>query len=156
MLSKIAMSVLVAAGLMGPAHAESSNGVKVGMLTCNVDSGWGLIFGSTRDLKCTFQSGRGTERYTGHISKFGVDIGYKQAGVIVWAVFAPSADVAAGALAGDFGGATASATVGIGAGANVLVGGFNRSISLQPVSFEGSTGLNVAAGIASLTLKAAP
>ena len=57
-----------------------------------------------------------------------------------------------GALAGAYAGATASATVGVGAGANVLVGGFNRSITLQPVSIEGNTGLNVAAGIGEITL----
>ena len=38
----------------------------------------------------------------------------------------------------------ASATVGVGLGANVLVGGSGNSIALQPVSIEGTTGLNVA------------
>ena len=135
-------------------YAQSDAGVKVGMLSCNVSSGWGVIFGSTRDLKCTYQPVKGaTEHYFGHISKFGVDIGYTQGGVMVWAVLAPSSDVAPGALSGEYVGATASATVGVGAGVNALVGGLNRSISLQPVSIEGNTGLNVAGGVASMTLK---
>ncbi|MGA8549319.1 MAG: DUF992 domain-containing protein, partial [Stellaceae bacterium] len=84
---------------------------------------------------------------------FGVDIGYTQGGVLVWAVFAPTANVAPGVLAGSYIGATGSATVGVGAGANVLIGGSNRTISLQPVSIEGNTGLNIAAGIGAISLR---
>ncbi|HVN28465.1 MAG TPA: DUF992 domain-containing protein, partial [Candidatus Binataceae bacterium] len=87
------------------------------------------------------------------ISKFGADIGYLKSAVILWAVAAPSNDLKAGALAGDYGGATASVALGAGAGANVLVGGFHHSIALQPVSFEGQNGLNIAAGVAALSLK---
>ena len=136
--------------------AEAAEGVKAGVLTCNVASGWGMIFGSTKDLNCSYDAGNGKiERYTGEIRKFGVDIGYSGSGVIVWGVVAPSTNVAPGALAGDYTGATGSAAVGVGVGANVLFGGFKNSISLQPVSIEGMKGLNVAGGIASMTLKAA-
>ena len=93
------------------------------------------------------------EHYTGHISKFGVDIGYTQAGIMVWAVFAPASAPTSGALDGDYAGATASATVGVGVGANALAGGFQNSVALQPVSIEGNTGLNIAAGVAGLTLR---
>ena len=82
-----------------------------------------------------------------------MDIGYLNAAVMVWAVFAPTADLKPGSLAGDYAGVSGSATVGVGVGANVLVGGSNNSFSLQPVSIEGSTGLNVAAGIASMSLE---
>ena len=88
-------------------------------------------------------------------SKFGVDIGYTNGGVLIWGVFAPTTNMARGALAGSYAGATGSATVGVGVGANVLIGGSNRSISLQPVSIEGNTGLNVAAGIGAITLRLA-
>jgi len=146
--------VAIAATLGSTASQAQDAGVKVGMLSCNVSSGWGVIFGSTRELKCIYQPVKGrTEHYFGHISKFGVDIGYTQGGVMVWAVLAPSSDVAPGALSGQYVGATASATVGVGAGVNALVGGLNRSISLQPVSIEGNTGLNVAGGVASMTLR---
>ena len=97
-----------------------------------------------------------SEHYVGTVSKFGVDIGYTEGGVLVWGVFAPSSDVRAGALQGDYAGATASATVGVGLGANVLIGGLDKSIALQPVSVEGNRGLNVAAGIGAISLKSSP
>jgi hypothetical protein len=135
----------------------AESGVKAGILTCNVDSGWGFVFGSSRKLKCNYSHDHGSlEQYTGEIKKFGADIGYNNGGVIAWAVFAPTSDVGKGALAGDYGGVTGSAAVGVGVGANVLVGGFQRSFSLQPLSVEGFTGLNVAGGIAAVTLTYVP
>jgi hypothetical protein len=137
-----------------PARAAT---VDAGILTCNVDSGWGFIFGSSRELRCVYSPRAGVaEHYSGKISKFGVDIGYLQNAVILWGVVAPTLDLAPGALAGNYGGVTGGATVGLGAGANVLIGGSNQSISLQPVSIEGNKGLNVAAGIASLSLQYQP
>jgi hypothetical protein len=116
----------------------------------------GFVFGSSKDLDCLFVRPDGVgERYVGTINKYGVDLGFTKEAQIVWLVFAPGA-VAKGALAGDYGGATASATVGAGVGANVLLGGSNKQITLQPVSVEGSAGLNVAAGVAAVTLKPAP
>ena len=140
------------AGSGTPALAQGN--VQVGTLSCNVAGGWGFVFGSSKSVRCSFaRAGGQQERYAGTINKFGVDIGYTQGGVLVWGVFAPSGSVAPGALSGNYVGATGSATVGVGAGANVLVGGSNRTISLQPVSVEGNTGLNVAAGIGSITLR---
>jgi hypothetical protein len=140
------------------ASAEAApHGVKVGQLTCGVASGWGFVFGSSKDLHCVFrQSDRSPVHYTGAISKFGVDIGYTEGGVLVWDVVAPTSDMHPGSLDGDYVGATASATVVVGAGANVLVGGFDKSIDLQPLSVQGNEGLNVAAGIGSISLKYTP
>jgi len=151
-------TAIAVAGLAiaGTANA-APHGVKVGELTCNVASGWGFVFGSSKDLHCTYRpSNHPREHYVGSISKFGVDIGYTDGGILVWGVFAPASDVRAGALEGDYAGASASATVGVGLGANVLVGGLDKSIALQPLSFEGNKGLNVAAGIGSISLKSAP
>lgn len=141
----------LAIGAVSPVQAA---GVKVGVLSCNIDSGWGFILGSSKDMRCNFvpNGGRG-EHYSGTVSKIGVDIGYTQGGVIIWNVIAPSSDLRPGALEGGYGGVTAGATVGVGLGANVLVGGFDKSISLQPISIEGNTGLNVAAGIGTMNLK---
>ncbi len=152
----VAGLALVALALAAPARAQTT--VKTGMITCHVSSGWGFVFGSTRDLRCTYTATGGghVENYTGTISKFGVDIGYLQSGVIVWAVLAPSADLAPGALAGDYGGVTAGVSASVGASANVLIGGSTKSISLQPVSVEGDKGINVAAGIAAISLKYEP
>ena len=139
----------------GPAQAQG--GVQVGTLTCNVAAGWGFVFGSSKEVRCTFaRAGGPPEHYAGAINKFGVDIGYTQGGVLVWGVFAPTANLAPGALSGNYVGATGSATVGVGAGANVLLGGSNRTISLQPLSIEGNTGLNVAAGIGAMNLRYQP
>jgi Protein of unknown function (DUF992) len=156
------IKLCVAIGLAGlvaslSTAAQAQSGVRVGTLTCQVASGWGFVFGSSKSLHCTFAPAPGrTEFYAGTINKFGVDIGYTQGGVLVWAVFAPTANLAPGALNGNYVGATGSATVGVGAGANVLIGGSNSTISLQPVSVEGNTGLNVAAGIGSISLRYQP
>ena len=149
-------AVLGALALATPAQA-AKHGVKVGELTCSVASGWGFVFGSSKDLRCVFrQSHRNAVHYSGSISKFGVDIGYTEGGVLVWEVIAPTSDVRPGALEGDYVGVSASATAGVGVGANVLVGGFDKSFSLQPLSVSGNRGLNVAAGVGSITLKYAP
>src|SRR5690242_11718503 len=115
-------TMLAAAGLaLGTlavqAPAQADVGVRTGLLTCHVASGWGFVFGSTRDLNCTYTSvdGKKVGKYKGTISKFGVDIGYLQSGVLAWAVLAPSTDVNPNALAGDYGGLTAGATAGVGA-----------------------------------------
>ncbi|MEI9993317.1 MAG: DUF992 domain-containing protein [Rhizomicrobium sp.] len=158
---KLSIGLLGAVGLaalaaVAPAQA-APHGVNVGTLTCNVASGWGFVFGSSKDLHCTFrQNDRRAEHYTGTISKFGVDVGYTEGGVLVWGVVAPSSDTRPGALDGDYVGATASATVGLGLGANVLVGGFDQSFALQPLSVSGDRGLNVAAGVGSISLAHTP
>lgn len=143
-----------AAGFALPADAA---GVKVGALTCHVASGWGFVFGSTKDIRCTYAPNKGVpERYSGEIKKFGVDIGYTEDGVLVWGVVAPTSSLKPGSLEGDYAGATASATLGVGVGANALIGGFDKSIALQPLSVEGNKGLNVAGGIGALSLHFVP
>jgi hypothetical protein len=145
---------LAAAASLAIATSASADpsGVKAGVLSCDVSGGWGFVFGSSKDMNCTFSPAAGEpERYVGTINKYGVDVGYTRGGVMVWAVFAPGS-LTPGALAGNYGGVTAGAAVGIGANAHALVGGSNNSVSLQPLSIEGQTGLNVAAGVAGVTL----
>lgn len=151
-------AVLLACGILAPERGALAQqaGVNAGILTCNVEGGWGFVFGSSRALRCQYSTPGHAERYSGQISKFGVDIGYLAGAVMVWNVIAPTANLAPGTLAGTYGGATGSATVGVGAAANVLVGGSGQTVTLQPVSIEGNTGLNVAAGIAALTLNYVP
>jgi len=147
-----AAAAVLIAGTAQQAWSQSA-GVAAGSLTCNADSGWGFVIGSTTDLKCTYTDGGGRiEHYTGKITKLGVDIGYHGAGVLVWAVVAPSTNPSKAALAGAYVGVTAGATAGAGVSGNALVGGFERSITLQPLSVGGETGLNVAAGLAGLSL----
>ena len=112
----------------------------------------GTARASTHELKCSYSHDRGTvERYVGHIHKFDVDIGYQSAGVIVWTVVASTANIGKSTFTGDYGGVSGGASVGVGAGANVLIGGFKQSIALQPISTEETTGLNVAARIVQVT-----
>lgn len=137
--------------------AEAQGGVQIGVLTCNVSAGWGFVFGSSRSLRCTFSPRPGfAAHYVGTISKYGVDIGYLQGAVMVWGVIAPTTRMSPGALAGNYVGVSGGASVGVGASANVLIGGSGRSITLQPVSIQGDAGLNVAAGIAAMTLRYVP
>ena len=160
MLKKLAVAISalgMAAGAFALETPAQAQAVKAGVLTCNVSGGFGFILGSSRAVNCTFAPGGGPpQHYAGAINKFGVDIGYVQGGVLIWAVLAPTTNPAPGSLAGTFVGATASATVGVGVGANVLVGGSGNSISLQPISIEGNTGLNVAGGVAEMTLTFQP
>jgi hypothetical protein len=151
-LALLATGSIVAGTAAFGTSAQAQGGVTAGVLTCNVSSGFGFIFGSSRELRCVYSTTG--EHYVGHISKYGVDIGYTKGAVMVWTVLAPTSDLAPGALAGHYGGATAGATVGVGISANALIGGSHRTITLQPLSIEGNQGLNVAAGIAEVTLHA--
>ncbi len=158
MMSKVrlaAVAVFVAAGLTG-APAWSQTGMKAGALTCDVASGWGFVVASSRDLKCTYvNEGGTTEHYTGEITKIGVDIGYHGGGIMGWAVLAPTQNLGKGALAGTYVGVTAGVAAGAGVSGNLLVGGSDKTISLQPLTVEGLVGINVAAGVAGITLKTA-
>jgi hypothetical protein len=150
--SVLFLSALGAAMALGAAaHADPV--VKAGVLSCDVEGGWGLVVTSTRDLECTFAGADGRrDDYRGTITKIGVDVGYHSAGVIIWAVVAPS-EPGPGALAGHYGGVSGSAAAGVGAGANVLVGGSGSTVTLQPASIEGDTGLNLAGGITGIDLQ---
>ena len=144
---------LALSALATPQARAQGTAVRAGYLTCHVSSGWGFIFGSSRSLNCAYAMQPGyTEYYSGSVTRFGADIGFLSSAVMLWAVLAPTTNLGQGALAGTYGGATASAAVGVGAGANVLVGGFQHSIALQPVSIEGQNGLNIAAGVMALNL----
>ena len=152
----IILGVTVLAAMALPTARPQAAGMQAGMLSCNVASGWGFVLASWRDLKCVYSpASRPPEHYSGKIAKYGVDIGYVESSVIMWAVIATT-DLKPGSLGGTYVGVTGGAAVGFGGGANVLVGGFNNSVSLQPVSVEGSMGVNVAGGIASITIAPGP
>ena len=156
-LSALAVLAVVAAvASPTPSMAQSRERTKAGTLTCDISAGIGLIITSKKEVTCMFTPSQPGPRevYTGSITKFGLDIGATTGGEMVWAVYAPT-NRRFGALAGHYGGASAEATVGAGLGANVLVGGSDHTVTLQPVSVQGQTGLNVAAGVAGLDLRPA-
>ena len=131
------------------------DGVRIGFLTCDISGGVGYVVGSAKSADCTFSSTMGSEpldHYSGVIRKMGVDLGFTSKAKLVWAVFAPTAGYYQGSLGGLYQGATAEATVGVGVGANILVGGTAGSIQLQTVSVQGQVGLNLAATGTSVTL----
>lgn len=156
--TRIAAAVALALAIGGDAMPGSAaeGGVKAGYLRCDVEGNVSFIFGSSRDVVCAYtpDGTKRTDRYRGEIKQFGVDIGYQESGVILWGVIAPTADIGPGALAGDYGGLSADVAAGYGVGANALLGGSNKSIVLQPLSVEGIKGINIAAGIGILTLRA--
>ena len=154
-VSSTLFGVLVVSALAVAAPGAEAAGVKLGVLNCHVDGGVGFVIGSSKDVDCIFHRSNGrNEHYKGSIGKLGVDIGITDETVVGWLVFAPGL-TRPGSLKGSYTGASAEATVGIGLGANVLVGGFRQSINLQPLSLQAQTGLNIAAGIASLHLRPA-
>ena len=156
LLSAVAATTIAAAVALPIPVAAQASRTKVGTLTCDISGGIGLIITSKKDLTCMFTPSQPGPRevYVGSITKFGLDLGVTAGGEMVWSVYAPTTRKF-GALAGDYGGATAEATVGAGLGANVLVGGSDRTVALQPVSVQGQAGLNVAAGVAELRLRPA-
>lgn len=152
-LTKTFATCAIFTALAVPAVAQQAAPTKVGALTCDISAGIGMIITSKKQVTCMFtpSAGGAKEVYAGSITKFGLDLGVTTGGEMVWAVYAPTSKQIA-ALAGNYTGASAEATVGAGLGANVLVGGSNRTISLQPVSVQGQAGLNLAVGVAGLEL----
>lgn len=148
----IAASALAFAA--APASAQSR--VQVGVLTCHIAPTMSFIIGSVRELQCTLApSRRGGPKgtYTGTVRRFGLDIGVSGQGTMVWTVMAPTDKVGRKDLRGTYVGASTNVALGVGLGANVLVGGSNNTIALQPLSIEGQTGFNLALGVAELTLR---
>ena len=141
----------VAAGATIPADAQPRR-VQVGTLACSISAGVGLVVASQRNVSYNFQPDGGPpEAYTGTMTRVGVDVGFTTGGAMVWGVFADT-NRYAGMLSGTYAGATAEATIAAGLGANVLVGGSNQSVALQPLSVQGQVGLNIAAGVGALEL----
>jgi hypothetical protein len=145
---------LFAAGILAAPVIASAAQADVGKLDCNVSKGIGVIVGSKQSVDCTFtpNGGRPSQHYIGTITDFGLDVGTVKKGRLIWSVFNVTREPIAG-LQGSYAGATASASVGVGGGANVLVGGTNKTVSLQPVSLEGDIGVNLAVGVAALKLQ---
>jgi hypothetical protein len=148
------LAAAILAVTLAPA-SQAAEQVKTGQLTCEVSAGLGAIVASSKDMTCRYIPIRGRhEVYHGRIGKFGLDIGGTDRGTLTWDVFAPNARLPRRALAGDYGGFGADATIGVGVGASSMMGGMNHEISLQPVSVQTPNGLDFAAGVTSMQLVA--
>lgn len=141
--------------LVGSVSAQARQPLRVGGLTCNTGPRVGLVLGSRQDMRCVFSaSGTGHQyTYTGTIRRIGLDVGVTRGGTLFWAVFARNSQIGRGTLRGNYVGASGNVAVGLGLGAKVLVGGSRRTITLQPLSVEGQIGINLALGVANLTLR---
>jgi hypothetical protein len=136
----------------GAARADAP-ALVAGMLTCTAPAGHSFVVGSRYAVDCVFaRAGAASERYVGEIQRVGLDLGFSGGAQLAWVVIA-STMRPADSLAGSYIGASVGAAPGLGAGVNVLVGGSDRTISLQPVSAELKAGLSLAVGVAALTLR---
>ncbi|WP_213738181.1 DUF992 domain-containing protein [Bradyrhizobium sp. dw_411] len=147
------LGIAVASLVASVATANALPPVRAGILQCEGGQNIGFVVGSVTSLECVFQSeGRRPEPYIATVHRYGVDLGFTDQTKFSWAVSAPSGQIQRGELAGNYGGVGANASVGVGFGGNFLVGGAQNSYGLQPLSVQGQTGLNVAAGIADIEL----
>ena len=152
-LAGLTVATLVAS-IAGASAQQPMARVQVGVLECRGGASVGFIVGSVTNLGCVLRiDGLPEDRYIATIRKVGVDLGITQESALAWGVYAPVARLGPGDLAGTYAGAQGSASVGVGLGGNVLVGGSDNSIALQPLSVQGQVGLNVAAGLESLELR---
>ena len=140
---------------ISPAVAQTAQGTNVGRLSCTMSPSIGLIIGSRQRVSCRFAptGPYPPETYVGVINSIGLDIGITAGGAMAWSVFAPTTGPMRGGLAGTYAGASGAIGVGVGVGANLLFGGTGRSIALQPLSVEGSIGINLSLGVSGLTLQ---
>lgn len=148
----IAVASLVAS--LASANALPQPQFRAGILECEGGQNVGFVVGSVTSLECVFQSeGRRPEPYIATVRRYGLDLGITAQTQLAWAVNAPNSRISRGDLAGNYGGVGANASVGVGGGGNFLVGGPANAYALQPISLQGQTGLNVAAGIADIELQ---
>jgi hypothetical protein len=148
------ISIAIAAFVGSIASANAVPPLRAGLLQCAGGPNVGFVVGSTTSLECVFQSeGRRPEPYIATVRRIGLDLGITDQTRLTWAVNAPAGRVGRGDLAGNYGGVGANASIGVGFGGNFLVGGPANSYALQPISVQGQTGLNVAAGIADIELE---
>jgi Protein of unknown function (DUF992) len=153
MRRSLLLAAMAATLLAAPSTAQM-NRVQVGVLECRGGASIGFIVGSVTNLGCVLRvEGVPEDRYVATIRKVGLDLGITEETALAWGVFAPVARLGPGDLAGTYAGAQGSASLGVGAGGNVLVGGSNNSIALQPLSLQGQVGVNIAAGLESLELR---
>lgn len=147
--------LIAVAGVVALAPAASAqSGPPTGRLSCNVGPGLGLVVTSQRPMECRFTPRRGpVQRYLGVVRNFGLDLGKIGRSTMSWRVYGPYARAPKGVLNGRYAGVTAGASAGVGGSGNLLVGGRNNSVTLQPLSLQSSRGINVAIGVTGFELR---
>ena len=154
LMSACIASVALVASVIGARAQQPVQRVQVGVLECRGGASVGFVVGSVTNLGCVLRvEGLPEDRYVATIRKVGLDLGITEETALAWGVYAPVARLGPGDLSGNYAGAQGSATLGVGVGGNVLVGGSNNTIALQPLSLQGQVGVSIAAGLESLELR---
>src|SRR5215203_1735092 len=147
-------ALVCTAFIISIAPAKAQSGVEIGVLECR-GVATNYVVSSVTNLNCLYRSAGGrSEGYTARIQRYGLDLGINQSTVLAWAVFAPTYRMGAHSLNGVYVGGSANVTIGVGLGANALVGGSRNTFALQPVSVQGQTGFGAAAGVSAMELRA--
>lgn len=153
------MALAIGTTILGlAAFPLSASAGPIGQLTCNVSAGTGFVITSSKALNCDYSPANGAPRqhYVCTINTFGLQLGTQGPGRLTWDVATAGGPVGPGSLAGNFKGVSASASVGAGVGTNALFGGLGSGFTLQPLSVQTETGINVAAGVTDMTLDYVP
>lgn len=152
----ISLAVVALTAIAATSFATAQSRVKTGVLECRGGASIGLVVGSSSMITCVYRGDdRFQDHYVGIVRKVGLDLGITQEVNLAWAVFAPTGRIGPGDLVGNYAGVSGSASVGVGLGANALIGGSNNSVALQPLSVQGQVGFNVQAGLNGLELRPA-
>jgi hypothetical protein len=150
----VSLAVAAVTAIAATSFATAQSRVKTGVLECRGGASIGLVVGSSSMTTCVYRGDdRFEDRYVGIIRKVGLDLGITQEVNMAWIVFAPTGRIGPGDLVGTYSGVSGSASVGVGLGANALLGGSNNTVALQPLSVQGQTGLNIQAGFEGLELR---
>lgn len=154
-MKRFAFVVAALALTLSSAPSFAQQNTEAGTLRCRFGTNVGLIIGSVQKMNCVFQKANGTtENYTATFTRIGLDLGVTAGGRLAWTVLSTNPQgLAPRALVGNYVGASADASLGVGAGANALIGGSKRSVTLQPLSIEGQVGVNLALGAAKFRLR---
>lgn len=156
-MQKFTLPFGVTLALVMASSAQSQINMQVGVLSCDVSAGIGLIIEQKQKVNCTFtDANNNVQHYVGALNEYGLELGETKAAEMTWTVLAASSTVAPGALSGTYAGANADASLSVGAGVNVLVGGLDKSFTLQPFSVDTETGTALSAGVETLTLEYQP
>jgi hypothetical protein len=153
----LAMATAAVFVLLSPAAGQTAQpGTHVGMLTCQMAPRTGLTVGPVQSIRCHFvpDGGYPQQAYMGELATVGLDVGITTGGVLAWDVLVSTGGSPAGDLAGVYVGANGDIPVGVGIDANVLFGGSNRTIALQPLALEGEIEVALGEGLSSLKLAA--
>ncbi len=156
LMSVLALSTLV----MTPIATVQAEGAKgeIGVVQCDLIPGSkvNLLIHSSASFNCVFTHDGQKDYYNGEAGiALGIDLQWSDSSTMSYSVLASTAKGIdwSTALNGSYSGGKASAALGVGLGAAVLIGGSNDSFGLVPLAVEGSTGIGASAGLGYLNLQ---